>query len=132
MWASRIAARVEQATRVAALYDIHGNLPALQAVPAAVDWVSVDLIVIGGDVATGPLPTETVARLMALGERARFVHGNADRDLVAHFDRLEEPDGEADDVIATLSRWASRRIIRPQRDFLAGFADRVVVETAGL
>ncbi|MGA2013252.1 MAG: metallophosphoesterase [Solirubrobacteraceae bacterium] len=46
--------------RVAALYDIHGNLPALRAVLADVARDSVDLVLIGGDVATGPLPRQTL------------------------------------------------------------------------
>jgi len=65
--------------RVAALYDIHGNLPALEAVLADVDALVVDTIVVGGDVASGPMPVET---LDALRERnAFFVRGNADRVL---------------------------------------------------
>jgi len=39
------------AARVAALYDIHGNLPALEAVLAEVDSLGVDAVVIGGDFA---------------------------------------------------------------------------------
>ena len=46
--------------RVAALYDIHGNLPALEAVMAEVRQAGVDLIVVGGDVLPGPLPNETL------------------------------------------------------------------------
>ena len=65
--------------RVAALYDIHGNLPALEAVLAEVAAEAVDLILVGGDVASGPMPAETLARLQSLG--ARFVRGNADRVL---------------------------------------------------
>jgi len=41
--------------RVAALYDVHGNLPALEAVLADVDALVVDTIVVGGDVASGPM-----------------------------------------------------------------------------
>ena len=37
--------------RVAALFDIHGNLPALEAVLAEVE---ADVVVVGGDVAPGP------------------------------------------------------------------------------
>jgi 3',5'-cyclic AMP phosphodiesterase CpdA len=61
--------------RIAALYDIHGNLPALDAVLAEVELIDPDAIVIGGDVATGGLPAETIERLRRLGERARFVMG---------------------------------------------------------
>ena len=46
--------------RVAALYDIHGNLPALEAVLAEVEEAAPDLVVVGGDVVAGPLPAETL------------------------------------------------------------------------
>lgn len=65
--------------RVAALHDVHGNLPALEAVLAEVAALGVDKIVCGGDVAAGPFPRECVARLHE--HRAVFVRGNADRDL---------------------------------------------------
>jgi predicted phosphodiesterase len=39
--------------RVAALYDIHGNLPALEAVLAEVEREGVDAVVSGGDVLWG-------------------------------------------------------------------------------
>ena len=56
--------------RVAALYDIHGNLPALEAVLAEVEAAAPDLVVVGGDVVAGPLPGETLERLAALGDRS--------------------------------------------------------------
>jgi putative phosphoesterase len=65
---------------VAALYDIHGNLPALDAVLAEVPADAT--IVVGGDVcAGGEQPAETLARLRELGDRVRWVRGNADREL---------------------------------------------------
>jgi putative phosphoesterase len=65
---------------VAALYDIHGNLPALEAVLAEVPDDAT--IVVGGDVvAGGDQPSETLARLRGLGDRVRWVRGNADREL---------------------------------------------------
>src|SRR5438874_10228107 len=60
--------------RVAALYDVHGNLPALEAVLAEVEAERVDTILVGGDVAAGPMPAETLGRLRALG--AWFIRGN--------------------------------------------------------
>ena len=65
---------------VAALYDIHGNLPALDAVLAEVPDDAT--IVVGGDIcAGGEQPSETLARLCALGDRVRWIRGNADREL---------------------------------------------------
>jgi len=66
--------------RVAALYDVHGMVQALDAVLAEPDVASADTIVIGGDVAAGPFPRESLERLRALGERAAWVRGNADRE----------------------------------------------------
>jgi putative phosphoesterase len=64
--------------RVAALYDIHGNLAALDAVLADVD---ADVIVVGGDTVLGPSPGETLERLRALDGDVRFIRGNADREV---------------------------------------------------
>ena len=65
---------------VGALYDVHGNLPALEAVLEEVGGE--DAIVVGGDVAAGPWPSETLDRLLGLGDRVHWVRGNADRELV--------------------------------------------------
>ena len=65
---------------VAALYDIHGNLPALEAVLAEIPEDAT--IVVGGDIcAGGEQPSEVLASLRALGERVLWVRGNADREL---------------------------------------------------
>jgi predicted phosphodiesterase len=75
-------------TRVAALYDVHGNLPALEAVLAEVPDDAA--IVSGGDVFSGPMPAETLARLRDHGPRVSFVRGNADRDLGPYDERWRE------------------------------------------
>jgi putative phosphoesterase len=67
--------------RIAALYDIHGNLPALEAVLE--EARDVDLVLVGGDLVAGPFPAECLDRLTALGERVTFLRGNADREVVA-------------------------------------------------
>jgi putative phosphoesterase len=66
---------------VATLYDVHGNLAALDAVLAEVPEDAT--IVVGGDVCTGgPKPAETLERLRGLGDRVRWLRGNADRELM--------------------------------------------------
>jgi len=69
--------------RIAALYDIHANLPALEAVLAEIRRVGVDLIVVGGDVLPGPMPRETLDCLLALDIPTRFILGNGDREVLA-------------------------------------------------
>ena len=65
---------------VATLYDIHGNLAALDAVLAEVPEDAT--IVVGGDVCVGGEdPSGTLERLRALGDRVVWVRGNADREL---------------------------------------------------
>jgi putative phosphoesterase len=64
--------------RVAALYDVHGNVPALEAVLADVEREGVDAIVFGGDVFLGPQPAETAALVRSV--EAAFVRGNCDRE----------------------------------------------------
>ena len=68
--------------RVAALYDIHGNLPALDAVLADVRDAEPDLVLIGGDVVPGPMPRETIARLLTLDLPTMFIIGNGDREVL--------------------------------------------------
>lgn len=65
-------------TRVAAIYDIHANLPALEAVLSDIRQAEVDLIVVGGDVLPGPMPREVLARLLELGPAVQFIYGNGE------------------------------------------------------
>ncbi len=81
--------------RVAALYDMHANLPALEAVVAELD--DVDAVVIGGDVVWGPWPQETMDLLRSLDGDVRWIMGNADRDV---FDRVDGTWKETNDWCA--------------------------------
>ena len=127
--------------RVAVLADIHGNLRALDAVLGELEKERPDFIVFGGDVASGPFPRQVLERLMALrqekGERVLFVCGNADREIVAAFDRMRAgrqiPDRSQEENPALLfGSWAAERIDREQRDFLAGFQARIALPVTGL
>lgn len=109
--------------RVAALYDVHGNLPALEAVLAEVERERPDAIVVGGDVAAGPFPGETLDRLAAL-DGVRFVRGNADRELVELFDGVSTLRAEhGDDVWVRRGEWEAERLTRAHRDLLASFEE---------
>jgi predicted phosphodiesterase len=89
--------------RVAALYDVHGNVPALDAVLREVEREKPDAIVFGGDIIAGPMPRETLERIRGLGQ-AQLIRGNADR-MALEFRRglRREPEGLEDWVAAQLS-----------------------------
>jgi predicted phosphodiesterase len=69
--------------RVAALYDIHGNLPALEAVLEEVRSAGVDQIIVGGDVIPGPMPRETLDLLLGLEIPLQFIYGNGELAVLA-------------------------------------------------
>jgi hypothetical protein len=75
----------DRCMRAAVLADIHGNLPALEAVLKDVNRAGVDIVVLNGDIADGPMPVQTLERLVEIGERAIWVRGNTDRWLVEAF-----------------------------------------------
>ena len=91
---------------VAALYDIHGNVSALDAVLAEVD---ADVIVIGGDTVMGLHPAETLERLRSLDADVRFIRGNADREVFDDEKGLAPPE---------MLEYARSRLSAEQLDFL--------------
>jgi putative phosphoesterase len=124
---------VQKGSRVAAIYDIHGNLPALEAVLADLQSVSPDLIVVGGDVVAGPMPAEVLDRLAALGESICFVRGNADREVVAAYGDGRYADAtDAADPAERAAAFAASKIDRGHRDLLASFAERLILEVEGV
>jgi predicted phosphodiesterase len=115
--------------RVAALYDVEGNLPALEAVLRDVEREEPDAIVFGGDLATGPLPSDTLDRMREL-EHAHFLRGNADRTVV-EVHRGERPAGLPDDTIEALA-WTADQLSDNQISFLADLPQTITLDVDGL
>jgi len=119
--------------RVAALYDIHGNLPALEAVLQEVRHVAVDHIVVGGDVLPGPMPRETLACLLDLDLPVQFIHGNGDREVVAQMAGVETdwyraaPEQWREPV-----RWTAQQLLPDHERLLASWPPTCRVEIRGL
>ncbi|MBC2876965.1 MULTISPECIES: metallophosphoesterase family protein [Streptomyces] len=111
---------------VAVLSDIHGVLPALEAVLAEPDVITADLIAVTGDHAAGPQPREVLDRLRALGDRALLIRGNADRELAA-LARGELPPDQAWEV----DLWAARRLRDEDVELLAHLPHPVTREVDG-
>lgn len=76
------SAATSTAASVAVLSDVHGVLPAVEAVLDEPDVRAADRIVLTGDIAAGPMPVETLDLFASLGDRVVWVRGNADRELV--------------------------------------------------
>lgn len=124
---------VRRGSCIAAIYDVHGNLPALEAVLADLESIIPDLILVGGDVVAGPMPTEVLDRLAALGESVYLVRGNADREVVAAYDGRNADDTiKVADPAERAAAFAASKINRAHRDLLASFAKRLVVEVEGV
>jgi predicted phosphodiesterase len=122
---------VSAARSVAALYDIHGNLPALDAVLAELDRDPPDAVVVGGDVAAGPMPREVLARLRSLPWPVHWLRGNADRAVVMGFDGTIPPHLREHPLFAG-DAWAATFLDRADRDFLAALAPLLALEVEGL
>ena len=104
---------------VAGLFDIHGNLPALEAVLAEVREAKVDRIVIGGDVVPGPMPCETLERMLALDDPTDFIHGNGELAVLAQSEAPEvhlarywgtASGAPLPEAIARAMRWTAEQI----------------------
>ncbi len=117
--------------KIAALYDIHGNLPALNAVLEELKAVQPDLIVVGGDIVSGPMPGQALERLFLLGDQVRSIRGNGDREAVMAFDGLPlSPD--LPEEVREVTRWVAGQLTRSQRDFLATLPEQLVLHVEGL
>ena len=77
----------------------------------------------------GPLPREAVERLLTLGPRARFVRGDADRDVL---ESLANEPADTDDPTEAVSRWCAERPSDAQREFLSSHAETLTIDVEGL
>jgi predicted phosphodiesterase len=116
--------------RVAAIYDVHGNLPALEAVLGEIQGQGVDHLVVGGDVLPGPMPSETLDRLLGLDLPLTFIHGNGDRVVLECLQgsEIEEVPEQFRDVI----RWTARQLSDEHQEAVRGWPPTGRMEIPGL
>ena len=105
--------------RVAALYDVHANLPAVEAVLAEVD---AGTILVGGDAVLGPMPKETLSLLRDRG--ATFIRGNCDREVATP--------GEGEELWTRRARWAHEQLDDEELAFLRDLRHPLPMEIDGL
>ncbi len=116
--------------RVAAIYDIHGNLPALEAVLAEIRRSSVDLVVVGGDVLPGPMPDETLACLRDLELPIKLIQGNGDREVLAQRAGIET--SAIPETYREVMRWVAQEIQSEQEQWIASWPETIRFEIPGL
>jgi putative phosphoesterase len=112
--------------RVAAIYDIHGNLPALEAVVEDIRHAGVDHVVVGGDVLPGPMPRETLACLLGLDIPVQFLRGNGDRVVLEQRAGMES--AEVPEPFREVVRWNARQLDSEHERLLAGWPGTLSVE----
>lgn len=116
--------------QVAAIYDIHGNLPALDAVLEEIRNAEVNQIVVGGDVVPGPLPRETLASLLNLDIPTQFIQGNGE---VAVLEQMAGRDpASVPEQFRDVVRWTAKELDAEHEHLLASWPKTIRLEISGL
>jgi putative phosphoesterase len=116
--------------RLAALYDIHGNLPALEAVLQDIRQADVDQVVVGGDVLPGPMPRETIACLLDLDIPVQFIQGNGDREVLAQ--KAGKDTDAVPEQFREVIRWNAQQLGPEQARLLGTWLKTTRIEVRGL
>ncbi|MGZ3616505.1 MAG: metallophosphoesterase family protein [Ktedonobacteraceae bacterium] len=117
--------------KIAAIYDIHGNLPALEAVLNEIDREVVDVIVIGGDIVPGPMSLDVLEFMLRLGDRVSWIRGNCEREVVEAFDGGSFSYIKSKEVRAA-TIWTAEQMEQRQRDFMAALPEKISFHAGGL
>ena len=113
---------------IAGLFHVHGNFPALEAVLSHAKAAGAVRVVVGGDIVDGPLPRQTLDRLLTLRPMPLFIRGNTERAVVAGHNET----GEAEPGRPTLlQQWVAAQLTPGQLRFLAGLPRCTRLDTAG-
>ena len=117
--------------RIAALYDIHGNAPALEAVVRDVRAAGVERIVSGGDVVPGPMPREALTSLLNLDIPVTFIRGNGEREVLAL--RSGASGGRFPESVRESMQWNAEQLDHDVASIVADWpaTTRVRVESLG-
>jgi len=114
---------------LAALYDIHGNLPALEAVLEEIRRAEVDELIVGGDVVPGPFPRETLELLLGFELPVHFIRGNGEREVAA------AAEGRASmtlpPAVQEVIQWTVEQLTADQLSLLAGWPLTISRELLG-
>jgi len=116
--------------RVAAIYDVHGNLPALEAVLQDIRQAEVGHVVVGGDVVPGPMPRETLTCLLDLNIPAQFIQGNGEVAVLAQMAGTDA--GAVPEQFREVVRWVAEQLHPEHERLLVSWPKTLRVEIRGL
>jgi predicted phosphodiesterase len=116
--------------RIAVFYDIHANLPALEAVIEDARRAGVDRVVVGGDVLPGPMPRETIACLLNLDMPVQFIYGNGDREVLERMQGRET--GAVPERFREVLHWNAGRVHPEYLELLASWPATFRADLPGL
>ena len=113
---------------LAVLSDVHGNLPALEAVLQDMQCCEVSGVIVAGDFIGGPQPVETIRRLRSLG--TWMIRGNSDDNLLRYGNGLAPQAWYSSHQFALL-RWAHRQVDKDTFEFLQSLPQQRIVRVPG-
>lgn len=117
--------------KIAALYDIHANPIALKAVLKDIEKIEVDLIIVGGDVITGPMLKETFVLLQNVITPMKYILGNAESEVLRHLNG-DEINGLTESANEE-ARWVSKQLSSEQKETIGSWpkTEKIELEELG-
>jgi putative phosphoesterase len=116
--------------RVAALYDIHGNLPALEAVLDDIRQAEVDFVVVGGDVIPGPMLHQTIKCLLDLNLPTQFIQGNCEVSVLAEMSGKDP--GPLPEDARKIIQWTAQQLHPEEEQLFSSWPKTLRFEIGGL
>jgi predicted phosphodiesterase len=110
--------------RLAVVSDVHGNLPALEAVLADIKRQQVDELIVAGDMVGCPQPQATLESLRDQG--ALMIRGNHEN-YYLNCDRGRTPTGSGNSKQWEAVQWAYEQLDRDALDFLTSLPEQRVI-----
>ncbi|MDC7123936.1 MAG: metallophosphoesterase family protein [Spirochaetales bacterium] len=116
--------------KIAAIYDLHANYAAIEAVLKEIEHIGVDLLLIGGDVISGPLPNESLDLLKRSGLPSEYILGNAESDVLNNLSgqKINGLSARADEEAIWLTNVLSKENI----ECISNWQQRVSVESCNM